>query len=108
LPDELTCTRRFALGKLIAKYNQRNPSAIIPNDIVDLRDALAHGRIVTDDQMSELKLIRFSDPRGSGVAKVEMVDVLSPHWFRQQIHRVHETTRIVRQRVRELSPDLPP
>jgi hypothetical protein len=92
------------LGPLITKYNRQNPTAAISEDIVDLRDALAHGRILTDDPMSELRLIRFSDPRRSGVAQVEMVGVLSPDWFEKQIHRIHDAAQIVRQRVRELAP----
>jgi hypothetical protein len=92
------------LRELITKYNQYNPSAAISEDIWGLRDALAHGRILTDDPTSDLKLVRFSRPQGERVT-VEKVETLSIDWLGRQIHRVHDAVVTVHGRMRDLAPD---
>jgi hypothetical protein len=101
--EESALTSWDSLRELIARYNKRNPDAAIADGICDLRDAFAHGRILTDDPASHLRLIRFSHPKDGSVT-VEMAETLSPEWLGQQIHRVHDAVQIVHQRLRAADP----
>jgi hypothetical protein len=91
-----------SLGELIAKYNLHNPGASIPEDIKDLRDAFAHGRILADNPTSDLKLVRFSRPKGGSVT-VELAQEMSIEWMGEQIHKIHDIAETVQRRIRELS-----
>jgi hypothetical protein len=102
--EESALTSWDSLGRLISKYNSRNPDAAIADGIVDLRDAFAHGRILTDNPVSHLRLIRFSHPR-NGRVTVEMAEDLSPEWLAQQIRWVFAAVQTVHARLR--APDSP-
>ena len=102
--EESALTSWDSLATLIVKYNCHNPNAPIPEDIGDLRDALAHGRVLTDEPDANLRLIRFGRPR-EGRVLVEMNQTLSMDWLDQQIHRLHDAVVLVHRRMRELAPD---
>lgn len=91
---ESALTTGDSLRTLLARYNSLNPDAAIPEDICDLRDALAHGRMLTDDPNTYLRLIRFGHAK-EGNMLVEMAETLSPDWLNQQIHRVHDAVQSV-------------
>ena len=101
---ESALTSWDSLTALIATYNRYNPNAAVPEDIGELRDALAHGRVLTDSPDTNLRLIRFGKPRNGRVA-VERIEALSIDWLDRQINRLHDAVVLVHKRMRELAPD---
>jgi hypothetical protein len=91
-----------SLSDLISKYNELNPDAAIDETIQDLRNALAHGRILAANPTSEMRLLRFSKPRNRKVT-VEMVQSITLEWLDVQIKRTMEANLIVNKRLHELA-----
>jgi hypothetical protein len=57
--------------------------------IVDLRDAIAHGRVWHDGAAT--RLLKFSRPtknNGAFTATVTFCETLTPEWFRRQLEAV--------------------
>jgi hypothetical protein len=100
--DANAITSWDSLRDLVRKYNERNPSSRISESLVELRDALAHGRILTDDPKKDLQLIRFSRP-SDGKVIVEIAQTMSFEWLGQQIHLLHDAVKVVHQRMLDLS-----
>lgn len=94
------------LRELITAYNA-NESArggkTIDTGIVDLRDALAHGRMTASRMTSEYRLIRFSKPV-AGAVTVERVETLTLARLAQQIDWTAEAASLVFERITELKP----
>lgn len=94
------------LGALIAKYNELNRSSgTIPEDIKDLRDAFAHGRVFgigPEPGAGEFHLVRSSKP-DRDVVTVELDVTLTPQFVRQQSAKVRATAEIVNARQRSLA-----
>ncbi|MEJ0006438.1 MAG: hypothetical protein WDM77_08770 [Steroidobacteraceae bacterium] len=90
-----------SFGKLEAKYNCLNPKNKVPAGIKDVRDAFAHGRILTDDPSKPLKLVRFAQPDEQGKVRVEMAETLTVEWLGQQIKLVHNAVLAVHLRLNE-------
>ena len=89
-----------SLGKLISKFNvymaEHRPSEIIDSTIVDLRDALAHGRVSGATSALPLRLLTFSAPKRDAV-RVTWSEELSPTWLDQQRLRVfNELMKVLR------------
>ena len=107
LPENFL-TNWGSLGNLIREYNARETArggAAIDSGIVDLRDALAHGRISSSTAASQYRLIRFSKPRGGDrKVTVEQIDTLTLEWLDQQIRRTVAATVPVHNRIMELNP----
>ena len=84
--DELT--DYSGLGDLIKKYNsnvaKNNPHLSIDPSLVILRDAIAHGRVSSDDIASPLKLLKFSKPFNHQV-KVVFAQEMTEEWLEMQI-----------------------
>lgn len=74
-PDDLRQTLR--------KYNKRTPSEYkVPIDeIVDLRDAIAHGRSFGFGNMKHLRLLKFSRKKIGEKVKVDLVKDMDDEWF---------------------------
>src|SRR4051812_48307320 len=54
-----------SLGQLIDKYNEeakRSGNALLDGSLVELRDALAHGRVSAKPPSDDLRLLKFSKP----------------------------------------------
>jgi hypothetical protein len=83
-------TNYDSLGVLISKYNEaarQRSSAEIDPSLVEIRDALAHGRVsaqITDDT---LRLLKFSRPK-NGIVEVTFNALLSRDWFLDKKKRV--------------------
>lgn len=79
------------LGKLIRRYNaiaaRKVPSLKIAEDLVSLRDALAHGRVFVPKTGLPLQLLKFTRPRNKRV-KVEFAAALTLEWLVKQSTRV--------------------
>jgi hypothetical protein len=84
LIDENPFTNRDSLGPLIDKYNAvvrpKDPSLVIDRSVVDLRDALAHGRIYRKSVKSQPRLLKFSKKldKATGKVRTETVETLDP------------------------------
>lgn len=99
--EENALTSWDSLGKLVEKYSLQNPPEPVPTDIIDIRDALAHGRIMSVDDKSPLRLVRFSQPCG-GRVKVESAQTLSPEWIEAQVQRIYRVVLTVHARMQLL------
>jgi hypothetical protein len=62
--------------------------------IVALRDALAHGRVLTQGGFP-MRLVKFSRPV-NGVVMVEYAELVDPDWILRQMERVKGETKKVR------------
>lgn len=81
-----------SLGNLIDKYNDHAEEvglSTIDRSLVDVRDALAHGRVSATDPSDIMRLIKFSRPNNGSVT-VTFNAVLSEEWFKEQKRRVLE------------------
>lgn len=96
-------TNRDSLGKLFARYNaemarRRHPQ--IDGTLVEIRDALAHGRVSAAAPSDNLRVLKFSKPKNNRV-RVMFNEQLSSDWFNAQNQRVVDAIKQVRS---ELSP----
>ncbi len=80
-----------ALGRLIDRYNNAigaaHPECVVDPTIVDLRDALAHGRVSSPDPSNDLVLLKFDRPSGSAT-RVTYAQRLTADWLKDQARRV--------------------
>lgn len=80
-----------ALGLLIKKYNDKmraKGSALIDDTLVELRDALAHGRVAAKGDLDNNHLLKFSKPV-EGKIRVTFNQEMSVAWFKEQYMRVN-------------------
>ena len=92
-----------SLGQLIDKYNAAHsarPDLQLDTTLKTLRDAFAHGRILSDDPGVPLRFVRLSQPR-AGAVTVEMMQPLTVEWMRDQVRRVRESLVKTHARLRE-------
>lgn len=80
------------LRQLIRKYN-RHPKIIsasldIDETLVDVRDAISHGRVSAASPSSSLRLLKFGKPENHQ-AKVTFSILMTKEWFGEQISRFH-------------------
>lgn len=87
---ESEITSYDSLGQLIDKFNLealRRNQPQIDRTLVDVRDALAHGRVSADITSDALRLLRFEKPK-NGRVRVMFNHELSAQWFSSQKQRV--------------------
>ena len=98
--SENAFTNYDTLKKLIKKYNnKRKISAtdlMIDKTLVEIRDAIAHGRLSASTPSGSLKLLKFSPPEGNQV-KVTYSISMTEEWFIEQIERTKNAVLKVRQ-----------
>ncbi len=80
------------LRDLIRKHNvQARAGEEVPEDIVKLRDALAHGRVSTTDPAKPLELVKFGPDKGKkGFVDVVIVETMTESWLDAQKERTKE------------------
>lgn len=82
-------TNYHPLGKLIDKVNQELERRGVPDRVdtrlVDLRDALAHGRVLANQPEGPFRLFKFSQPDSAKLVEVEFAVDLSQDWLDEQI-----------------------
>lgn len=91
-----------SLGELINKHNKFAVSQgeqEIDRSIVELRDALAHGRVSSLSPNDSMHLIKFSKPNNNKV-RIEYNEILSLDYLNQQIHRVYNAIMIVKEKLK--------
>jgi hypothetical protein len=90
-----------SLGRLMQAYNA-NTNKPLDSGIVDLRDALAHGRLLIENEAwTNAVLVKLSHPDG-GTVSTEARYELTIDWLNDQIPRVGEALDLVKARYREL------
>jgi len=93
--DENAFTNYDTLGELIGKYNKivalTDSTLCVDKNIVDIRDALAHGRISSESPsfMEPQKLVKYDKPQ-NGQVRVTHCITLKKEWFDENIKLVHE------------------
>jgi hypothetical protein len=92
-----------SLTDLIDAYNDRNANdsaQLIDREIVDLRNALAHGRILAPAQYAVLVLTRFGKPdRTTGEVRVIARYELTLDWLDEQVGKVSDASRSLHARM---------
>ena len=84
-----------SLAELIERYNRavgHRAELIIDPSLVDLRDALAHGRVSAFSPEPPLKLLKYSRPSKDTPNRVWLTVALTltPEWFTTQRQRTHQ------------------
>jgi hypothetical protein len=92
-------TNYDSLVQLIDKYNN-NPKITsaglaIDKTLVDIRDALAHGRVAGLTPNPPFKLTKFNMPNKNNQVKVKFSALLTEEWFREQHQRVKKAVLTV-------------
>ncbi len=93
LVPENAFTNYYSLVQLIGEYNN-NPKVVsvgltIAPALVEIRDAIAHGRVSSLSPSSPSRLLKFEKPR-NGQTKVAFSVLMTKEWFGEQIKRVYE------------------
>ena len=95
--SESDITSYDSLGVLIDKYNawaQANGHPQIDRSLVDVRDALAHGRVSAASPNDKLRLIKFSKPK-NGMVTVMFNQRLSEEWFSSERRRLNNAMHVL-------------
>jgi hypothetical protein len=86
-------TNYDTLGQLIRKANselQRHGlSERIDESLVELRDAIAHGRVLSLRPDGPFHILKFSKPK-DGKTQVKISIEMTPEWLSQQTKRTHD------------------
>jgi hypothetical protein len=79
------------LGQLIDRYNDlvktTHPDLQIDRSVIDIRDAIAHGRVSSDRPDADLVLLKFEKPV-ENITTVSFREDLSPEWLSIQVGKV--------------------
>lgn len=84
-------TNYDTLNKLVANYNNLikfiDTNLCIDNDIVTLRNVIAHGRVFGLSALTPPLLMKFSQPMKTdkSIVKVTYNVEMTPQWFREQL-----------------------
>ncbi len=89
------------LRQLIEKYNGRVEKSarelcIDKKALVDLRDALAHGRLLAADAAGPFQLLKFSDSTG-GMVEVQFSETMTNKWLQEQAEFADQAARKVQE-----------
>lgn len=86
--EEDSFTNYDTLGDLVQKYNSQinkiNTDLCISDEVIQLRDALAHGRIFTIHPEKPLRLLKFNKPQ-HGKVTVTHSEEMNQEWYRKNI-----------------------
>jgi hypothetical protein len=83
-------TNYMTLGQLIDLYNGEvghDPARTCDRSLVELRDAIAHGRVSSRVESEHLRLLKFSKSRNDFV-QVTFSQELNADWFERQNARI--------------------
>jgi len=98
-------TNYDTLKELIEKYNN-NPTILaaglrIDKTLVDIRDAIAHGRVSSSTPSSPCRLLKFSRPANNRT-KVTFSILLTPEWYNEQLPRVQKAAITVAEALKKM------
>ncbi|KTB97120.1 hypothetical protein [Pseudomonas sp. ICMP 10191] len=95
------------LTTTLKKYNNLNNKATVDIDsLVELRDALAHGRILGEIDDDNLRLLKFSKEQ-NGEVRVTYNETLSKQWFDSNIKKTSEAANTIHRSLNELQEHQP-
>ena len=98
---ESELTSYDSLGQLITKYNEemkKRGLPLIDASLVDVRDAIAHGR-VSSEIADDMRLLKFDKP-ANGRVQITFNEKLTESWFNSQKKRVYGTIQAVYEKVK--------
>ncbi len=76
-------TNYMSLGQLVRKFNGfvqgSTPEAMLDPSVVEIRDALAHGRLWSKRRSFPLRLFRFGEPKNNRVQIIMNEDLIHPN-----------------------------
>ncbi len=101
--QETHLTNLMSLGDLIDAYNSTltPPEKMFSVDrsVVKIRDAIAHGRLISLSETFPLTLHKFGKPK-AGMVTIELVEVISEKWLdenrkliRDQMDKIPQCTK---------------
>lgn len=95
--EENAFTNFDTLGQLVDKYNgivgSKDSTLCVDRGIVDIRDALAHGRIASESPSPNKpqKLVKYTKPKDGKVYVTHYI-TMTEDWFNKHIKLVFENT----------------
>jgi hypothetical protein len=97
---ETPLTNYDTLGQLIKKLNaelrDRGISSQVDPSVVGLRDAIAHGRVLSLRPEGPFSILKFSKPV-NGKVQVTVAVEITPDWFKKQIEwSLAEVNKVIR------------
>ena len=97
---ETPLTDYDTLGQLIKKVNAeigaQGVCDLVDESVVELRDAIAHGRVSSLRPDGPFSMLKFSKPH-NGKVRVTVAVEMTQDWFKQQIKRTFaEVAKIIR------------
>lgn len=105
--EENELTDYAQLNKLIKRYNNdvvKNDSKLVVDEtLVELRDALAHGRVSSEPKKNNYKVLKFNKPK-AGKVEVVLSQEITETWLIKQrerlfreivkVMKVHKSNRV--------------
>jgi hypothetical protein len=100
LVPENAFTNYDTLGHLVDKVNaeiqSRGLADRVDRSVVELRDALAHGRVSSVQPQGPYRVLKFSKPH-RGRARVSVAQDMTPEWLSGQVRRTYgEVQKVAR------------
>jgi len=93
-------TNYDTLGQLIDKYNShpkvKSLGLTIDRSVIDIRDAISHGRVLSLKPTPPFNLLKFDRPQNNRT-KVTFNILLTREWFSEQLPRVQRAAITVAQ-----------
>ena len=86
-----------SLSQLIDKFNTEMKTRALPEidpTLVEVRDALAHGRVSASSPNDNLRLLKFDKPK-NGRVRVIFNEKMTEGWFTSQKKRVYDAVQLV-------------
>jgi hypothetical protein len=86
------------LRELIIDFNNEMKNrrlSTIDVTLVDLRDAIAHGRVSSSSPDDTMRLLKFDKPDKEHRVRVAFNQQMDEAWFESQIQRVHQAVQAV-------------
>jgi hypothetical protein len=101
-----------SLGQLVERFNDalsaEEQKCRIDNDVVDLRDALAHGRLLSLTPEPPFTLYRFGKA-ANGQVPVESIETIDEQWLKHKIKQTYdEVQKVVECSLRRGHRSIPP
>ena len=96
--DQSDLTSYDTLGQLVAQFNAemaRQGKPGVDRRLIDLRDALAHGRVSARENGDVLRLVKFSKPDKQGKVRVVFREEMTVNWLSAQMQRIHAAALMV-------------
>lgn len=95
---ETHLTNYDSLGQLIKKYNDMvttaNAQFLVDKAVVELRDAIVHGRVMSQTQNPPLRIFKFNKPNG-GLVDVAYDQTMDQPWYDSSRRFVYEQIKKV-------------